>query len=105
MEVLLIHKPMGLVPPEMMAPGLELANKLTFKPEEVVPGGKCIFAYGARALSMVFCLWEVPNMEALMPALEQGNALGWNTDIIPVEKMEVSLPKFEQALKALMAKK
>jgi len=69
-----------------------------------VPGGKLIAAYGARALSMVVCLWEVPSMEALVPVLEQMNMLGWDTDTIPVEKMEVALPKFEKALQAMQAK-
>jgi hypothetical protein len=40
-----------------------------------------------------------------MPLLEQMNMLGWETDIIPVEKMEVGLPKAEKALQAMMAKK
>ena len=104
MEVLLIHRLNGVVPPEMMAAALEIGKKLTFNPEELVPGGKVIAAYGARALSMAVCLWEVPNMEALMPALEQMNMLGWDTDTIPVEKMEVVVPKMEKALQAMQAK-
>ena len=104
MEVLLIHRLNGVVPPEMMAASLEIGKKLNFKPEELVPGGKLIAAYSARALSMVVCLWEVPNVEALMPPLEQMNMLGWNTETIPVEKMEVAIPKFEKALQAMQAK-
>ena len=104
MEVLLIHRLKGVVPPEMMAASLEIGKKLTFNPEELVPGGKLIAAYSARVQSMAACLWEVPNMEALMPALEQMNMLGWDTDTIPVEKMEVALPKLEKALQAMQAK-
>jgi hypothetical protein len=104
MEVLLIHRLNGVVPPEMMAAGLEIGKKLNLNPEELVPGGKLIAAYGARALSMAVCLWEVPNMEALMPTLEQMNMLGWDTDTIPVEKMEVVIPKLEAALRAMQAK-
>ena len=104
MEVLLIHRLNGVVPPKMMAASLEIGKKLTFNPEELVPGGKVIAAYGARTLSMAVCLWEVPNMEALMPALEQMNMLGWDTDTIPVEKMEVVVPKMEKALQAMQAK-
>jgi hypothetical protein len=104
MEVILIHKAQGVAPPEMMAPSLEMGKKMTFSPEEMVPGGKSIFSYAARAKSMIVCLWEVPSVDVLMPALEQMNMIGWETDIIPVEKMEVALPKFEQALKAMMAK-
>ena len=104
MEVLLIHRLNGVVPPEMMAAGLEIGKKLTFNPEGLVPEGKVIASYSARALSMVVCLWEVPSMEALMPTLEQMNMHGWNTDTIPVEKMEVAIPKFEKALQAMQAK-
>jgi hypothetical protein len=104
MEVLLIHRLNGVVPPEMMAASLEIGKKLNYNTEELVPGGKVIAAYAARALSMVVCLWEVPSMEALMPALEQMNMLGWDTDTIPVEKMEVAIPKFEKALQAMQAK-
>ena len=103
MEVLLIHSPMT-VPPEMVAARIDISKKLLAKPGEFVPGGKLIAAYGARALSMAVCLWEVPSMEALMPALEQMNMLGWNTDTIPVEKMEVAIPKLEKALQAMQAK-
>jgi hypothetical protein len=81
-----------------------MAKKMTYSPEEMVPGGKSLFAYGARAKSMVICLWDVPSVDVLMPVLEQMNNIGWETDIIPVEKMEVAVPKFEQALKAMMGK-
>ncbi|MFC1983095.1 hypothetical protein ACFLV5_04865 [Chloroflexota bacterium] len=104
MDVLLIHKLISVVPPEMMAASLEIGKKLNSNPEELVPGGKLIASYSARALSMVICLWEVPNMEALMPPLEQMNMLGWDTDTIPVEKMDVAIPKWEKALQAMQAK-
>ena len=104
MEVLLVHKLMGVVPPEMMAAGLEIGKKIVANPGEVVPGGKLIASYSARALSMIVCLWEVPSMEALMPVLEQMNMLGWDTDTIPVEKMDVAIPKLEKAFQAMQAK-
>jgi len=104
MDVLLIHRLIGVVPPEMMAASLEIGKKLNSNPDELVPGGKLIASYSARALSMIVCLWEVPSMEALMPPLEQMNMLGWDTDTIPVEKMEVAIPKFEKALQAMQAK-
>lgn len=103
MEVLLIHSPMT-VPPEMRAARIDITKKVLAKPGELVPGGKLIAAYVARALSKVFYTWEVPSMEALMPLLEQLNMLGVDTDTIPVEKMEVALPKYEKALQAMQAK-
>ena len=104
MEVLLIHRLIGVVPPEMLAAMLELGKKLHSNPEEVVPGGKLNASYVARAQSMIVCLWEVPSMDVLMPALEQFKMLGWDTDTIPVEKMEVTIPKLEKALQAMQAK-
>jgi len=104
MEVLLIHRLMGIVPPEMMAAGLEIGKKLSASPGAIVPGGKMVASYSARGLSMIVCIWEVPSMEALMPLVEQMNMLGWETDTIPVDKMEVAIPKFEKALQAMLAK-
>jgi hypothetical protein len=104
MEVLLIHKLKGPVPPEMMAASLEIGKKLTTKPGELVPGGRLIVSYSARALAMAVCVWEVPSMEALIPPLEQMSMLGWDTDTIMVEKMDVALPKLEKAFQALHAK-
>ncbi len=104
MEVLVIHKMIGLVPPEMMAASLEIAEKVTTKPSEIVPGGKLIASYSARALHTGVCLWEVPGVEALMPMCEQMSMLGWDTDMIPVEKMEVALPKLKKSLQAMRAK-
>ena len=104
MEVLLIHKLLGVVPPEMMAAGLEVGKKLEANPGAIVPGGKLIASYSARGLSLIVCIWEVPSMEALMPLIEQMNMLGWETDTIPVDKMGVAIPKFEKALQAMLAK-
>ena len=104
MEVLLIHKAVGLLPPESWVALTEMGKKLQANPGEFVPGGKLIAAYSARALSMIICLWEVPSMEAMMPALEQMNMLGMDTDTILVDKLPVGIAKFEQALKAMQAK-
>ena len=104
MEVLLIHTPIGMLSPEMWAAALDMGKKMEANPGEIVPGGKLLASYGARAQSMVVCIWEVPSMEALMPALEQMSMMGWDTDTIPVEKMEVAVPKVEKALQAMQAK-
>jgi hypothetical protein len=105
MEVLLIHKPIGMLPPEMWTASVEVGKKLEANPGAIVPGGKMIASYSARGLSSIFCIWEVPSMEALMPLVEQMNMLGWETDTIPVDKMKVAIPKFEKALQAMLAKK
>ena len=104
MEVLLIHKPIGMLPPEAWAGIMEIGKKAEANPGALVPGAKLTASYTARALSTIVCLWEVPSVEAMMPALEQLNMLGLETDIIPVEKTSVSIPKFEQFLKSMQAK-
>jgi len=104
MEVLLIHKLIGVVPPEMMAAGLEIGKKILANPGEVVPGGKLIASYWARGISMGVCVWQVPSVEALMPFVEQMNMLGWDTDTIPVDKMDIALTKVAKALQAMQAK-
>ena len=43
-------------------------------------------------------------MEALMPIAEQMSMMGWDTDTIPVDKMDVALAKYEKALQAMMGK-
>jgi hypothetical protein len=104
MEVLLIHKPIGMLPPEMWAAALDMGKKMEANPGEMAPGGKLLASYGARAKSTVFCIWEVPSIEALMPALEQMSMMGWDTDTIPVEKMETAIPKAEKAVQAMQGK-
>jgi len=39
-----------------------------------------------------------------MPVAEQLKVLGWNTDIIPVDKPEVALQKIGMAMQASMKK-
>jgi len=104
MEFVLIHKPISLMPPEMMAAGLDMAKKIEAKPEEMVPGGKAIASYYARTLWRIFCIWEVPSIEALLPLAEQLKMLGWDTDIIPVDKPKVAIQKIEMAMQASMKK-
>jgi hypothetical protein len=92
-EVLLVHKVVGVLPPEMMKTGAEMGKKLLAKPKDFVPGGKLISSYAARGIYMMVCVWDVPSVDSLMPVMEQMKMVGWNTDIIPVEKTEVWLSK------------
>lgn len=93
MEVLLVHKVVGVLPPETLKAGAEMGKKLIAKPKDFVPGGKLISSYAARGIYMIVCVWDVPNVDSLMPVMEQMKMVGWNTDIIPVEKTEVWLSK------------
>lgn len=100
MEVIIIHKPIGVISPEMLKAGIEATKKLLAKPDEFVPGGKLIAAYYARCQWLIVCVWDVPAVEALMPFLEQINMLGWNNEVIPAEKAEVAIEKTAKALGA-----
>lgn len=98
MEFVLIHRPLGPLPPEVMKRGIELVKKLFAEPSKVVPGGKIIAAYTAYAQSLVVCIWEVPSVNALIPFLEHVWAVGWETEVIPAEKMTTFIPKAEKML-------
>jgi len=104
MEFILIHEPNNLMTPDMLAASVEMGKKLMAKPEELVPGGKMLFSYHGRNKSVVFCLWEVPSLDVLLPVLEQMTMIGWNNEIIPVETMEVHLEKAVKAMEAMKAK-
>ena len=101
MEFILIHKPLGIIPPEVMGGTLEQVKKLLAKPDDFVPGGKLIASYGARGKSFIVCIWDAPNAEALCPFVEQLVLAGWDTDIMPAEKMTVHIEKLTKALKAM----
>ena len=69
-----------------------------------MPGGKLIGSYYARGEWPAVCIWEVPNIEALMPSVEQMRMLGWNNEVIPAEKAEVAIEKAVKALEAFAKK-
>jgi hypothetical protein len=101
MKVVLIHKPLSLMPPDMMKAGIELGKKIMAQPEAMVPGGKSLASYYAQALWCIFCVWEAPSLEAMMPLAEQLKMLGWNTEIIPVDEAEVAMSKIEKAMASM----
>ena len=101
MEVVLIHKPIGPIPPEMQKPNIDYTKNVLAKPESVVPGGKLVGSYQALGQWLSVCIWDVPHIEALTPLLEQLRLLGMNTEVIPVERGDVAIAKMEAVLKAL----
>jgi len=98
MEFILIHRPRGPLPLEISKQVAEFGKKINMTPGEVVPGGKLLASYHARCEDAVFCIWDVPNAENLMPALEQLTLLGYDTQVIPAEKVSDAIPKWEKAL-------
>jgi hypothetical protein len=60
-------------------------------------GGKVIASYYAIAAPAIYCIWDVPNFDALAPMLRNMSLVGWSTEVIPAEKAEDALPKLEKA--------
>jgi len=105
MEFMLIHTTGNTMTQEMLATSAEMGKKLMAKPEAFAPGAKLLSAYHARGKSTIFCLWEAPNLDSLAPLSEQLLLFGWETDIIPVDKMEAHLKKADEAMEAMRKKK
>jgi len=81
-----------------MKKAMEIAKQLDADPSKFVPGGKMIASYKACGQSLVFCIWEVPTVDALIPLLEQMNFMEWETEVIPAEKITTFIPKAEKLL-------
>ena len=103
MEFILIHKPIGVLPPEVMKYTMEMAKKLAVNTQEFVPGGKVVSSYYALGAQAVYCTWDVPKVEALAPLLRNMSVAGWNTEVIPVEKAEAAMVSIEKAMQEMMA--
>jgi len=94
MEVLLLHRPRGILGPELLKAAMELEKQIIAK------GGT---SYVARNYGLIICLVDTPSIDNVIPTCEQMNMIGWDTEIIPVEKSADAMPKMEKAL-AEMAK-
>ena len=104
MEYLLIHKPRGMMPPDLAMASVEQAEKLQQNPEEFVPGGKMIASYSALTQRLIVCIWDAPSIEILMPFSEKMSFGGWDTEVIPVEKVVDGIPKWKKAIAEAMKK-
>ena len=102
MEFILIHRSPRPLPPEIMKASFELGKKLNTKPEEVAPGCKLVASYHAKCQGLIFCIWDAPSLDSLMPPMEQLSLLGYDTEVIPADKMSDALPKFEKAMAEAM---
>jgi len=103
MQFVLVHKSNGITPLEGMPLILGTAKQLNVNPQAFVPGGKVIASYYAIAAQTIYCIWDVPNVEAFSDMLRNMSIVGWNTEVIPAESAEVALPKLEKALQGLLA--
>jgi hypothetical protein len=101
-EVLLLHRPISVLPPEFMKANMEIAKQILTKGP--LGGGKLIAQYVARNQNLIICIVDVPSMDNVVPTLERMAMLGIDTEIIPVEKGTEALPKFEKAMAEMMKK-
>lgn len=61
-------------------------------------GGKLIASYAASNQALIICIVDTPSLDSVVPTCEQMNMIGWDTEIIPVEKSADATPKMEKAL-------
>jgi hypothetical protein len=102
MEVLLLHRPISILPPEFLKANMEIAKQILTKGP--LGGGKLIASYVARNQNLVICIVDVPSMDNVVPTLERMTMLGIDTEIIPIEKSADAQPKFEKAMAEMMKK-
>ncbi|OYT51649.1 MAG: hypothetical protein B6U73_01585 [Desulfurococcales archaeon ex4484_204] len=98
LEVVLLHKPLGPLPPEALRAALELVKKVVENPSSIVPGGRIVAAYNAVGKWFQVCIWDVPSVEALLPFIEGLRGAGINTEVVPAESVEKAIPKWERSL-------
>jgi hypothetical protein len=103
MQFVLIHKSLGMATPEVMKFTIETAKQLCANPQAFVPGGKVIASYYAIGAQAIYCIWDVPNVEAFSDLLRNMSLVGWNTEVIPAESAEVAIGNIEKAVQGLMA--
>lgn len=96
MEVILLHRARGILGPELMKASIEVGKQiLTRSPQG---GGKLIASYAASNQALIICIVDTPSLDSVVPTCEQMNMIGWDTEIIPVEKSADATPKMEKAL-------
>ena len=104
MEIILIHTPRGILPPDLTKAIIDLGKDIDKNAEKAAPGSKLIASYIPCGQMRIFCIWDAPKIESLLPILGQMVALGWDTEVIPVMKSRDAIAMFEKTL-AQMAKK
>ncbi len=101
MQFVLVHKGPGIIPPEGMKLILETAKQMCANPQAFVPGGKVIASYYAIGAQTIFCIWDVPQVEALSSMIRNMSLVGWDTEVIPAESAEVAILHIEKAVQEL----
>jgi hypothetical protein len=101
MEYILIHTPNSNYTAAMFPAMLEMGKTVLENPEEMAPGCKMLAAYAGRTKLLMFCIWEAPSADNLVPGMEQMAMYGWDTDIIPADKLGVRLEKLAKFMEAM----
>ncbi len=103
MEFILVHKPMGVLPSDMMKACFDMAKKLQANPGQFAPGAKFKESYWTIGKQTIYCLWEAPNIDSFASLLRQMSIMNWETDVVPVEKGDVALANTEKMMQNMMA--
>jgi hypothetical protein len=101
MEFILIHTPNSNLTPQSMPALIEMGKQVSANPEQFVPGAKMLAAYSAQAKMFMVCFWEAPSIDAIMPSLEQMSMMGFDTEVIPADKLSVKMEKLAKAMSAM----
>jgi hypothetical protein len=102
MEVILLHRPIGVLSPVQVKAFMEFGKQIITKGPS--GGGELIASYAARNQFLVICIVDVPSMDRMMPDLERMVMMGIDTEIIPVEKSADAMPKLEKAVAEMLKK-
>ncbi len=73
--------------------------------ERIAQGAKELASYSPIGYQGAICIMETDKFENLVPLLNALSGVGVDTEIIPVEKSEVALKKWEEGVKEAMKKK
>jgi hypothetical protein len=101
MEFILVHTPNGNLTPQTMPALIEMGKQVSANPENFIPGAKMLAAYAAKSKMFMVCLWEAPSIDLLMPSLEQMSMMGFDTEVIPADKLGVKMEKLAKAMAAM----
>jgi hypothetical protein len=102
-EFILIHKPIGASSPEGLMMAVLSGKDMAANPKKFVPNGQLVASYYAVAQQGVYCIWDVPKFEDLIPLVRMMTVVNWDTEIVPVQKPEIALPALEKAMMDMQA--
>ncbi len=94
MKYVLIHRPRGVIPENVIPKLVQLTNIMVNKPEEVVPNAKLVVTLAAQMKRELYSLWETDDPESLVKAMSKLCDLGYDTEVVPVESGKEFVSKY-----------